>query len=184
MACGHPAAKAAGLHELSKPPRQQVRVATGRNLCLGPPVKRPMQPHARFVKQAFLHALLAVSVLDWAAPAPALFNLGADIGEKNNLAAAQPEKLKELVARYDAWSSQMREPMWERGAKNRKAGARKKQGAGGDKLDARFKQLDKDGDGKLSASELPRPKVFRQMDRDRDGSVTLAEARAYWVARQ
>jgi len=124
-------------------------------------------------------------LVEQGAPAPALFNLAADIGEKNDLSAAQPEKLKELVARYDAWSSQMSEPMWTRGAKNKKAAARKKQGAGGgDKLDARFKQLDKDGDGTLSASEFPRPKVFRQMDRDRDGSVTLAEARAYWVARQ
>jgi arylsulfatase A-like enzyme len=123
-------------------------------------------------------------LVEQGAPAPALFNLAADIGEKNNLAAAQPEKLKELVARYDAWSSQMNEPMWVRGARNTRGAARKKQAAGGDKLDARFTQLDTDGDGRLSASELPRPKVFTQMDRNRDGSVTLEEARAYWVTRQ
>jgi arylsulfatase A-like enzyme len=123
-------------------------------------------------------------LVEQGSPAPVLFNLAADMGEKNNLAAAQPEKLKELLARYDAWSSQMSESMWTRGAKNRKTAARKKQGAGGGKLDARFKQLDKDGDGKLSASELPRPKVFKLMDRNGDGAVTLEEARAYWVARR
>ena len=123
-------------------------------------------------------------LVEQGAPAPALFNLAADIGEKNNLAAAQPEKLKELVARYDAWSSQMSEPLWGRGEKNKRAAARKKQAAGVDKLAARFTQLDTDGDGKLSASELPRPKVFKLMDRNGDGSVTLDEARAYWEGRR
>ncbi len=79
----------------------------------------------------------------------------------------------------------MSEPRWEHGAKyKRKAAAGKKKGAGGDKLDARFTQLDKDADGKLSAAELPRQKMFRQMDRDRDGSVTLEEAKAYWATRR
>ena len=124
-------------------------------------------------------------LVEQGATAPALFNLATDIGEKNNLAAAQPEKLKELVARYDAWASQMSAPSWEHGTKNKKkAAAGKKRGAGGDKLDARFKQLDKDADGKLSAAELPRQKMFKQMDRDRDGWVTLEEAKSYWATRR
>ena len=123
-------------------------------------------------------------LVEQGATAPALFNLATDIGEKNNLAAAQPEKLKELVARYDAWASQMSAPSWEHGTKNKKKAAGKKKGAGGDKLDARFKRLDKDADGKLSAAELPRQKMFKQMDRDRDGWVTLEEAKAYWATRR
>ena len=123
-------------------------------------------------------------LVEQGATAPALFNLATDIGEKNNLAAAQPEKLKELVARYDAWASQMSAPSWEHGTKNKKKAAGKKKGVGGDKLDARFKRLDKDADGKLSAAELPRQKMFKQMDRDRDGWVTLEEAKAYWATRR
>ena len=32
-----------------------------------------------------------------------LYNLATDIGEKNNLAAANPEKVSELRVRLDAW---------------------------------------------------------------------------------
>jgi hypothetical protein len=32
-----------------------------------------------------------------------LYNLAADIGEKNNLAVEQPDKVKELRARLDQW---------------------------------------------------------------------------------
>jgi arylsulfatase A-like enzyme len=35
-----------------------------------------------------------------------LFNLAEDVGEKNNLASAQPEKVKELQARYDALAAE------------------------------------------------------------------------------
>lgn len=39
----------------------------------------------------------------------------------------------------------------------------------------RFKALDKDGDGKLSKSEFPRPKQFDRLDADKDGFLTRAE---------
>ena len=44
-----------------------------------------MQSRARFVKQAFLHALLAVSVLDWTAPAPVSAQATADGPRKPNI---------------------------------------------------------------------------------------------------
>lgn len=44
----------------------------------------------------------------------ALYNLKDDIGEKNNLAAAQPEKLKELTDAWNAWNSTLVEPKWGR----------------------------------------------------------------------
>jgi hypothetical protein len=41
-----------------------------------------------------------------------LFNLVEDIGEKNDLAAKNPEKAKELQALYDAWNAQLAKPLW------------------------------------------------------------------------
>ena len=41
-----------------------------------------------------------------------LFNLESDIGESNNLAATQPEKLKELASLWLAWNAQLVKPLW------------------------------------------------------------------------
>lgn len=45
--------------------------------------------------------------------APGLYNLAQDIGEKNNLAAANPERVKELRAAYAAWNAQLVPPKWQ-----------------------------------------------------------------------
>ena len=45
-----------------------------------------------------------------------LFNLADDVGEKTDLAAKNPDKLKELVAAYDAWNAGNIESKWRRGA--------------------------------------------------------------------
>lgn len=42
-----------------------------------------------------------------------LYNLADDIGEKNNLAQSQPEKFKELQTAWNAWNSQLKEPLWQ-----------------------------------------------------------------------
>jgi Ca2+-binding EF-hand superfamily protein len=39
----------------------------------------------------------------------------------------------------------------------------------------RFKQMDQNGDGKLTESEFPRPEFFKQLDKNNDGSVTETE---------
>jgi len=44
--------------------------------------------------------------------AAGLYNLAADIGETKDLAAAQPEKAKELAAAWQAWNSQLVRPLW------------------------------------------------------------------------
>jgi catechol 2,3-dioxygenase-like lactoylglutathione lyase family enzyme len=50
-------------------------------------------------------------------------------------------------------------------------------------LAERFKQLDRNGDGKVSAAEFPGP-LFKEMDKDGDGFVTLEEAQAYFAGRR
>lgn len=52
------------------------------------------------------------------------------------------------------------------------------------KLQARFNQFDRNGDGILSAQEVDRPRLFQRLDQDADGSVTLDEARHYLQTRR
>lgn len=113
-----------------------------------------------------------------------LFNLAQDIGEKTDLSAKSPEKLKDLQAKYDAWSAQMASATAPRAGAGRGATAGKKNAAQNDKLAARFAELDANHDGKLTAQELGRPRVFAQMDANHDGIVTLEEAKAYWASRR
>ena len=51
-----------------------------------------------------------------------LYNLKDDIGEKNNLASKESEKLKELVGAWEAWNSTLTEPAWVPRAKAGKNG--------------------------------------------------------------
>jgi arylsulfatase A-like enzyme len=44
--------------------------------------------------------------------APHLFNLAADLGEKNDLATAQPEKVKQLQILWDVWNAGNEPPRW------------------------------------------------------------------------
>ena len=47
---------------------------------------------------------------------PQLYNLAQDVGEKNDLAAQQPDKVKQLKGAYDQWNAQLAVPRWRRGA--------------------------------------------------------------------
>jgi arylsulfatase A-like enzyme len=44
--------------------------------------------------------------------APKLFNLAADPGEKNDLTAKHPDKVKQLQALWDAWNAKNEPPRW------------------------------------------------------------------------
>jgi len=59
---------------------------------------------------------------------PELYNLAEDVGEKDNLASKQPDKVKELQAAYDAWNSQLAQPLWRQGGRGGRAGGRRRQG--------------------------------------------------------
>jgi len=48
----------------------------------------------------------------------------------------------------------------------------------------RFARLDRNGDGRLTADEVPRADLFRRMDGDGDGAVTAEEARTFFQARR
>jgi len=43
---------------------------------------------------------------------PRLYHLGNDISENHDLASKQPEKLKELQSKWDAWSGTLAKPLW------------------------------------------------------------------------
>ena len=53
---------------------------------------------------------------------PALFDLLKDVGEADDLAAKNPEVLKVMLKKLDAWESELQEPRWGPGA----PGAKKK----------------------------------------------------------
>jgi arylsulfatase A-like enzyme len=59
--------------------------------------------------------------------APELFNLAKDIGEKDDLAAKDPDRAKALQTAYDAWNAQLAQPLWRQGG----GGGRGGRGAGG-----------------------------------------------------
>jgi arylsulfatase A-like enzyme len=71
-----------------------------------------------------------------------LYHLANDIGEAKDLAAALPDKVKELQAKWDAWNTANVAPLWgggrsdsdgaEPGAPAPKKGKRAKKAAGGD----------------------------------------------------
>lgn len=57
-----------------------------------------------------------------------LYNLDKDIGETNNLAASEPEKVKELAAAWEKWNSELVAPKWVPGNAG-KGGGKKRQAA-------------------------------------------------------
>ncbi len=60
-----------------------------------------------------------------------LFDLAADIGEQKDLSADKPEAVKELTAKYDAWTATLEQPRW--GQPNRALGGFKNKAKGGGK---------------------------------------------------
>ena len=52
---------------------------------------------------------------------PELFNLATDVGEKNDLSAKQPDKLRELQAAWERWNADNQPPAWPQPAAARRA---------------------------------------------------------------
>jgi hypothetical protein len=118
-----------------------------------------------------------------------LFNLKEDIGEKNNVAQTQPEKLKELQAAYVEWEKGTQASKWVRqDARNAEEGGRLKAAElqasaatrrGAARIDEAFKTADKNNDGKLSRDELP-VSLFDRVDADKDGFASEEELSVLW----
>jgi hypothetical protein len=91
-----------------------------------------------------------------------LFHLRDDISEQNNLAASNPEKLKELQAAFAEWEKGTQPAKWvrqdqsnaESGGKAKtstaKATTPARRGAAASRAGAAFKAADKNSDGKLT----------------------------------
>lgn len=45
-----------------------------------------------------------------------LYNLATDIGETKDLASTEPDKVKELQAKWDAWNTANVKPLWGNGS--------------------------------------------------------------------
>ncbi|NJN05882.1 MAG: sulfatase-like hydrolase/transferase, partial [Rhodobacteraceae bacterium] len=121
---------------------------------------------------------------------PMLFNLKDDLDEKNDLAAGNPTKLKELQAAFAEWEKGMEAPRWirqdqsnaEPGGKLRTTAAGKAKA--GARIEEAMKSMDKNQDGKLSAGEFLPAAPFKEVDKDGDGFATVEELRAYYTAQR
>jgi arylsulfatase A-like enzyme len=56
-----------------------------------------------------------------------LFNLANDIGERNDLAAKEPQKVNELTTAWERWNAQLVKPSWEPAAAKAKKKAKSRQ---------------------------------------------------------
>lgn len=121
-------------------------VIDGKNLVPFLDGTKTGQPHDRlFWRSGGQHA---ARIEDWKLVKPRggsemLFDLSSDIGEKNDLAKSNPQKLVEMKEAYSNWSSQMEQPRWIRqDRKNAELGgklkstpqANRKQKSGANKL--------------------------------------------------
>ena len=57
---------------------------------------------------------------------PELYDLASDLSEAKNLASAQPAKLAELLADYEAWNKQLMAPRWATQRQAKGGGKKKK----------------------------------------------------------
>ena len=49
-----------------------------------------------------------------------LYNLTADIGETDNLAAQHPDQVRKMEATWQRWNAELKDPLWETDMPGRK----------------------------------------------------------------
>jgi arylsulfatase A-like enzyme len=151
--------------------------------------KNSVQPHDRlFWRSGDQHAarLGDWKLVDSRNSQPMLFDLKVDISESKDLATTHPDRLKELQSAFAEWEKVTQTAQWTRqDARTRGvAGNRNGTPAAGGRMQAALKAADKNGDGKLSREEYPRPAVFKDIDKDGDGFATREEIQAYYAGRR
>lgn len=103
---------------LAGAPTDPARPLDGVNLLPYLTGERKGAPHEAVYLRKFDQGAFAVRrgdyklVIPRAGAAPQLFNLAADLGETNNLAATSPEILRELEQLRAAWTKQLIEPVF------------------------------------------------------------------------
>ncbi|MCU0727954.1 MAG: sulfatase-like hydrolase/transferase, partial [Planctomycetes bacterium] len=108
-----------------------------------------------------------------------LYDLAKDVGEARDLSRERPEDVARLRKALADWEEGTVPARWYRNeeAPEGPATGRSRPGARGD-VEARFRTLDADGDGKVSRAEgASIGRLFDRLDADRDGFVTLEETR-------
>jgi arylsulfatase A-like enzyme len=63
---------------------------------------------------------LVVNRIDGVKKAPALYNLADDVGEAKDLAEKEPARVKELLADWQRWNKEQKEPLWRPNPKKKK----------------------------------------------------------------
>lgn len=88
--------------------------------------KNEAAPHASlFWRAGSQHAIRRgeYKLVQLSSGRPQLYDVVADVGEKQDLVAAKPELVDELSAAYDSWDRQLIPPLWEGGRSDRKPNA-------------------------------------------------------------
>jgi arylsulfatase A-like enzyme len=75
---------------------------------------------------------LVVNRIDGTNKAPSLYNLKADVGESKDLAATEPDRVKELKTLWDKWNAEQKDPLWKPNPAKKKNNPKKKDFDGDD----------------------------------------------------
>lgn len=101
---------------VNKLPADRERPLDGVNLLPYVRGEKDGSPHERIYLRMFDTGRYAMREGDYKIvrngkdSATALYNLADDIGERTDLAAAEPERVARMQAAYDAWSAELKEP--------------------------------------------------------------------------
>lgn len=131
-----------------------------------------------------VNVVSALAESDAAKAAATLPNIiKTDLSETTDLAAKEVAKFDELAAKFAEWEKGMKPAQWTRQDARTETGATAKKGTAkaGNRIAEALKNADKNGDGKLTREEYPKPELFDVIDANKDGFATTEEIKAYYA---